>query len=121
MSQKIVNPAKFLDLYKSDIGRSRAEQRLFERRLEEEATSEALENRARFDKPAVPDAQILFDPVNQKAGVAIRGAKFICELPRGYGGPGCELAMIEGNRFIVVQPDKSPLLLDPQTGTTRSL
>jgi hypothetical protein len=121
MSQKIVNPATFLDLYQSDIGRSRAERRLFDQRLETEATNEALENRARFDKPAVPDAQILFDPVRQKAGVAIRGAKFICELPEGYGGPGCELAMLEGNRFVVTQPDKSPLLLDPQTGSTRRL
>jgi hypothetical protein len=121
MSKKIVNPLGFLEQYKSTPMRSLAERRLFEMRLEEEAEAEALENRARFDKPAVPDAQILFDPVRQKAGVAIRGAKFICELPEGYGGPGCELAMLEGNRFVVTQLDKSPLLIDPQTGTTRRL
>jgi hypothetical protein len=121
MSQKIVDPHGFLRLYKSDVGRSRTERSLFERRLTEEADAQAAEDRATFNRPGVPDAQLVFFAASQTVGVAVRGAKFICPLPTGYGGPGCELALLEGNKLIVVQPDKSPLLIDPQTGTTRRL
>jgi hypothetical protein len=121
MSEKIVDPHSFLGLYKSDIGRSRAERGLLERRLTDEADKQAIEDAATFDRPSVPDAQLVFDPVSQTMGVAVRHAKFVCRLPKGYGGPGCELAMLEGNKFVVVQPDKATLLINPETGSTRPL
>lgn len=121
MSEKVINPHSLLELYKTDVGRSRAEKSLFDKRLTEEADKQALEDKARFDRPAVPNAQIVFNPVTHQAGVAVRHAKFVCMLPQGYGGPGCELALLPGNKLVVIQPDKSPLLIDPEHGTTRSL
>lgn len=121
VSQKIIDPHSLLDLYRSDVGRSRAEKSLFDKRLTEESDRQAREDRATFDRPAVPDAQIVVDITNGQAGVAVRGARRVCPLPGGYGGPGCELAMIDGDKLIVIQPDKPCLLIDPETGTTRRL
>lgn len=121
MSQKIIDPHSLLDLYRSDVGRSRVEKSLFDKRLTEESDRQAREDRATFERPAVPDAQIVVDITNGQAGVAVRGARRVCPLPGGYGGPGCELAMIEGDKLIVIQPDKPCLLIDPETGTTRRL
>lgn len=121
MSQKIVDPLGYLKLYKSDVGRSLAERSLLDKRLTEEADKQALEDRARFDKPAVPEAQLVYNPATHAMGVAVRGAKRVCQLPKGYGGPGCELAMWKENAFVVIQPDKPTLLINPETGTTREL
>ncbi len=122
MSEKVIDPASLLPLVRPDI--SARDRRLFEMRLADEAADQALEDRAKdpiLGKPAVPDAQLVYNAVKHTTGVAVRGAKFICELPKGYGGPGCELALIPGNKLIVIQPDKQPLVIDPETGTTRRL
>lgn len=121
MSQKVINPHSLLDLYRADVGRSRHEKALFDRRLDEEVERQALEDRATFDKPSVPNAQIVFDVSTGTAGVAVRGARRVCPLPKGYGGPGCELAMLEDTKLVVIQPDKPTLLIDTDHGTTRRL
>lgn len=121
MSQKIIDPHSLLGLYKSDIGRSRAEKSLFDKRLTEESDKQAIEDRATFDRPAMPGAQIVFDAANGRFGVAVLHARRVCPLPIGYGGPGCELAMLEDTKLVVIQPDKPTLLIDTDQGTTRSL
>jgi hypothetical protein len=93
-------------------------------RLAEEYADEQAEARARgmnFGAPSIPDAQLVFNHSTQTVGVAVRGARMICPLPKGYEGGGLELAMIPGNRLIAICPGKTPLLIDPQTGTTRRL
>ncbi|AIY40173.1 hypothetical protein LT85_1015 [Collimonas arenae] len=98
--------------------------KLFEQRMEEEAAEDVREAAAgglKFGPPPVPDAQLVYSPASNKVGVAIRGAQRICELPKEYTGTGMELALIPGNRLIVTHPNHSPLLIDPQTGTTRKL
>jgi hypothetical protein len=122
MSEKLFDPLEMLDQVRPDA--SARDRRLFEMRLAEEYEAERKEQQAKdpiLGRPAMPDAQLVFNASTNTAGVAIRGAKFICTLPKGYGGPGCELALIDGGRMIVVQPDHAPLLIDPQTGTTRRL
>lgn len=122
MSEKIFDLNDLRKLIRPEA--SARDRRLFEMRQEQEAAEQLAEDRAKtmnFGPPPVPDAQLVFNQATQSAGVAIRGAKFICTLPKGYGGPGCELAMIPGNRLVVIQPDKAPLLIDPQTGKTRRL
>jgi hypothetical protein len=123
MSEKIIDPLGLLSQVRPDADPHL--KRLFEMRLAEEFEEEQAE-RAAAEKTkdvrfgAVPEAQLVYNAANHTTGVAVRGAKYICPLPRGYGGPGCELAMVpEG--LIVVQPDKSPLLIDPTNGTTRRL
>ena len=122
MSEKLFDPLKLLDQVRKDADPKL--KRLFEMRLAEEYEDEQAEQRAKdptLGRPAVPDAQLVFNATTNTAGVAVRGAKRICPLPKGYGGPGCELALIDGGRLIVIQPDKSPLLIDPEHGTTRRL
>lgn len=123
MSEKVIDHLSLLSQVRPDADPHL--KRLFEMRLAEELEEEALEQRhaervkdVRFGP--VPEAQLVFDATNQRTGVAVRGAKFICPLPKGYGGPGCELAMVPQG-LIVIQPDKSSLLIDPTTGTTRRL
>lgn len=122
MSEKIIDPMSLLSQVRPDA--DPALKRLFDMRLADELESQAREDRAKdpiTGRPSIPDAQLVYDAVKHTTGVAVRGAKFICQLPKGYGGAGCELAMIPGDRLIVVQPDKQPLIIDPQTGTTRRL
>ena len=121
MSEKIVDPNSFLSLYKPSATRTLAERSLFERRLQEEHDQQAIEDRATFDRPKVPQAQLVFNDATQTMGVAVKGGKFVCMLPKGYGGPGCELALLEESKLVVVQPDKPVLLIDPSTGSTRRL
>lgn len=122
MSEKVIDPASLLVHVRPDA--SARDRRLFEMRLAEEAAAEYVETHAKdpiIGRPAIPDAQLVYDATKHTAGVAIRGARRVCPLPKGYGGPGCELAVIPGNRLVVVQPDRSPLLIDPETGSTRRL
>lgn len=91
------------------------------------AEEEAEAQRARTFKdtfkegaPEIPEAQLVFSP-GGGMGVAIRGSKFVCHLPKGYSGPGLELALIDRGRYIVTFPDKPPLLVNPQTGVTSPL
>ena len=122
MSEKVIDPNSLLPLVRRDV--SAHDRRLFEMRLADEAADQALEDRAKdpiLGRPAVPDAQLVYNATTHTTGVAIRGAKFICQLPKGYGGAGCELALIDRGRLIVIQPDRAPLLIDPETGTTRRL
>ena len=98
--------------------------RLLDRRFEEEelearAQASASEN-LRFGAPDIPNAQLVFSP-DSGVGVAVKGEKFVCQLPKGYDGRGLELAVIKGGRYIVTHPNHSPLLIDPQRGTTRPL
>lgn len=121
MSEKLFDPLKLLDQVRKDADPKL--KRLFEMRIAEEYEDERKEQQAKdpvLGRPSVPDAQLVFSDAGG-VGVAVRGAKRICPLPKGYGGPGCELAAIPGNRLIVIQPDKSPLLIDPEQGTTRRL
>lgn len=122
MSEKVIDPCSLLKLVRPDADpRAR---RLFEMRLEEEQADEESEARQAamtMGAPPIPDAQLVYNASSHSTGVAIRGARFICPLPKGYGGPGCELAMIPGNKLIVVQPDKPALVIEPRTGTTRRL
>lgn len=122
MSEKLFDLKDLRKLIRPEA--SAKDRRLFEMRQEEEHAAEEAEARARamtLGAPAIPDAQLVYNHPTQTMGVAIRGAKFICALPKGYGGPGLELAMIPGNRLIAICPDKPALLIDPQTGTTRRL
>lgn len=123
MSEKVIDPLSLLAQVRPDA--SASDRRLFEMRIAEEYEAERDEQKGaartkdvRFGP--VPEAQLVYNATNHTTGVAVRGAKFICPLPKGYGGPGCELAMVPQG-LIVVQPDKSPLLINPQTGTTRRL
>lgn len=122
MSEKIIDPLGLLSQVRKDADPKL--KRLFEQRVAEECEDEQAELRAKqptMGQAPIPDAQLVYNASNHTAGVAVRGARFICPLPKGYGGPGCELAVIPGDRLIVVQPDKPALLIDPQTGTTQRL
>lgn len=120
MSEKVIDPASLLEQVRPEA--SARDRRLFEMRLAEEYDAEQAEQRAKDVKVGpVPEAQLVYNTATHTTGVAIRGAKRVCVLPKGYGGAGCELAAVEGNRFVVIQPDKPALLIDPETGTTRRL
>lgn len=122
MSEKVIDFRALRKLVRPDA--SRADRRLIEMRFEEEEADEAAEARLKtviMGAPPIPDAQLVFNQSSQKMGVAIRGAKFICTLPDGYSGPGLSLAMLPGNRICAIHPEHSPLLIDPETGTTRRL
>jgi hypothetical protein len=98
--------------------------RLFDRRQEEEDQSAALNRefgeRYSMGAPELPEAQLVFSP-NGGIGVAIKGARYVCRLPKGYSAQGLEIGLIDGGRYIVKHPNHPPLLLDPQSGGTRSL
>lgn len=122
MSEKVIDPLKLLSQVRPEA--SAADRRLFEMRLADEYADEQAESRARelnLGAPSIPDAQLVFNNATQTVGVAVRGARMICPLPKGYEGKGLELAMIPGGRLIAICPGQSPLLIDPQTGTTRRL
>lgn len=122
MSEKVIDPLKLLSQVRPEA--SAKDRRLFEMRLADEYADEQAEARARelnMGPPPIPDAQLVFNQATQTVGVAIRGARMICPLPKGYEGRGLELAVIPGNRLIAIHPDKPALLIDPQTGTTRRL
>lgn len=125
MSEKVIDPMSLLAQVRKDV--DPRDRRLFEMRLAEEYEAEKNETRwanaveRSQAKPSVPQAQLVYDHANETTGVAIDGAKFVCALPKGYGGPGCELAVIPGDRLIVIQPGKPELLIDPETGKTRRL
>jgi hypothetical protein len=122
MSEKVINPTSLLSQVRPEA--SARDRRLFEMRLAEEHDAEHAEQRAKYataGAPPIPDAQLVYNAATQTTGVAIRGARRICPLPKGYGGPGCELAMIHDNVLIVIQPGLSPLSIDPETGKTRRL
>jgi hypothetical protein len=99
--------------------------RLLDKRFEDEhdaARAEtAISPHFREGPPPIPDAQIVVNMAKGTTGVAVKGARYVCQLPKGYAGPALELAAIEGNRFIVTHPNHVPLLIDPQTGATRPL
>ncbi|HBO83109.1 MULTISPECIES: hypothetical protein [unclassified Cupriavidus] len=120
MSEKIFDLKDLRKLIRPDA--DARDRRLFEMRQEQEAAEQLAEDRAKDVKMGPPpDAQLVYNHPTQTMGVAIRGARRVCPLPKGYGGPGTELAMLPGNRLIVISPDKSPLEIDPQLGTTRRL
>ena len=101
---------------------NRNESRLLDRRFDDEeraANAERL-SRETFREGPPPDAQLVFNP-NSGVGVAVKGAPFVCNLPKGYEGKGLELAVIDRGRLIVTHPDLPALLVDPQRGTTRAL
>src|SRR5580692_6850344 len=97
MSEKVIDPLGLLSQVRLDADPKL--KRLFEMRVAEEFDDQRAEiahaervKDVRFGP--VPEAQLVFDATNQRTGVAVRGAKYICPLPKGYGGPGCELAMV---------------------------
>lgn len=99
------NDARLLDMRQAD---------------ETAAAEREAESASRFKPGPPPDAQLVFNP-DKGVGVAVRGARLVCPLPAGYSGPALELALIDGGRLIVTHPDKPPLLIDPQHGTTSPL
>ncbi|CAJ0778852.1 hypothetical protein LMG7141_00808 [Ralstonia condita] len=122
MSEKLFDLKDLHKLIRPEV--SARDRRLFDMRQEQESLEQLAEDRAKemtAGPPPVPDAQLVFNQATQTMGVAVRGARRVCPLPKGYSGAGTELAILPGNRLIVISPDKSPLLIDPQTGTTRRL
>jgi hypothetical protein len=109
---------KFEPLIKPII--SRRDRRLLEKRFEAEYVASEFREKAKpsAGAPALPDAQLVYSPAG-KLGVAVKGARFVCELPAGYSN--VELALIDGNRMIVTCPTAPPLLIDPHTGAVRPL
>lgn len=101
-----------------------ADTRLLDKRFEEEerAARGEREFAENFTEgpPPLPDAQLVFNQAKGTFGVAVRGARYVCELPRGYER-GVELAVIDGQRLIATCPDKKPLLIDHERGVTRPL
>jgi hypothetical protein len=122
MSEKVIDFRALRKLVRPDA--SLADRRLIEMRFEEEEADEAAEARHRaatMGAPPIPEAQLVYSHASQTMGVAVRGARFVCPLPKGYEGPGLELAVIPGERLIVVHPNLPALLIQPETGTTRRL
>jgi len=122
MSEKVIDPDSLLTLVRP--GAARADRRLFEERREREFNLQRIEDQALdpgLYRQAVPNARLVFSEATGLVGVAVKGAARVCPLPRGYGGPGCELALLPGDRIVVIQPDQRPLEIDPRTGTTKPL
>lgn len=98
--------------------------RLLDKRFEEEdraaAGERAFAENFTEGAPALPDAQLVFNQAKGTFGVAVRGARFVCELPKGYA-KGVELAVIAGERLIATCPGQKPLLIDGQRGTALPL
>ena len=105
--------------------RDRREMQLFENLREQEHV--AQERRDDFDSrftmgaPQLPQAQVVFNAAKGVFGVAVQGAPFVCELPKGYQAQGLELALIEGDRYVATFPGRTALLIDAQRGTVRKL
>lgn len=100
-----------------------ANTRLLDKRFEDEAQSaernDEFGKRFKMGAPDLPDAQIVLGP--NGPGVAIKGARFVCQLPPGYSGQGLALNVMPGGHIVVTHPSHSPLLIDAQRGTTRPL
>jgi hypothetical protein len=122
MSEKIIDIAALRKLLNPQIDNKA--RKLIEQRFQQEQEDEDREYAQRtmtMGAPALPDAQLVYNHEKGTVGVAVRKAKFICDLPQGYTGKGLELAVIEGNRLIAIHPDHPPLLINPADGTTRRL
>lgn len=122
MSEKIIDPMGLLG--QVDRNADPKLKRLFEKRVEEEFEAEQAEARMKAvtaGAPPLPQAELVYCGASNLMGVAVKGFPFVCQLPKGYSGPGMELAAIEGDRLIVTHPNHPPLLICPQTGTTRRL
>lgn len=105
--------------------RDRHDLALFEKRQEQEHVAserrDAFSDRYKVGAPELPEAQVVFNANKGTFGVAVRGAHFVCELPKGYERQGLELALIDGDRYVVTFPGKSALLVEPQTGRVSKL
>lgn len=96
------------------------DKRLFEQRIAEEHADEQRELSGKsVTLGPPPEAQLVYDHARGSVGVAIRGARRVVELPKGYGGAGAELGMIDDGMFVLTQPDRSPLMINPHTGIAR--
>lgn len=121
MSEKIIDFKDLRKLIRPDA--SMADRKLIEQRFQEEEHAQVAEDKQQSliqGAPPIPEAQLIFSANTNSFGVAVRGGKFVCPLPKGYGA-GLELAVIDGERIIAIQPDKPTLLIEPKTGTTRRL
>jgi hypothetical protein len=122
MSEKVINVQDLRKLVRKDAP---LKDRLWiEQRFEEEEAAEQAEAKhlaVAMGAPPIPQAQLVYNHTNQTVGVAIKGAKMICPLPKGYDGKGLALAVLPGERICVTHPNHSPLLIDPISGTTRRL
>lgn len=122
MSEKLIDYRGLRKLIRPDLNMQ--SRRLIEQRLEAEEAAEAAEAKQIalvMGAPPIPEAQLVYDHTNGTVGVAIRGAKLICKLPKGYEGPALSLAVLPGERIVVLHPNYPVLLLEPATGTTRRL
>lgn len=124
MSEKVIDLNDMIKTIKHTvIGEDR---RMIEDRLRTEAEHQALEDEAealqasrKSNSPV--DAQLVFSPEKGAVGVAVRGARRVCMLPKGYDGRGLELALMNEKVIVAICPGKSPLILDTDNGTTRRL
>jgi hypothetical protein len=96
---------------------------LLDRRQEEEAAvaqrQQAFRDQYKDGPPPLPDVQVVFSHERGTFGVAVRGAQFVCTLPKGYEKQGLELNALDGGMWCATFPGRSPLLLDPRTGNVR--
>jgi len=122
MSEKLIDFKDLRKLIRPDA--SMKDRRLIEMRFQEEEAAEQAEAKQKamiMGAPPLPQAQLVYDHGSNTVGVAIRGAKLICKLPKGYEGPVLSLAVLPGERIVALHPNHPPLLLEPVTGTTRRL
>lgn len=98
---------------------------LFDKRLETEHEAERRQRefagKFQVGAPEMPDAQIVFSTSKGTFGVAVKGARFVCDLPRGYERQGLEIGLIDGGLFVVTFPGKPALVIDPHAGTVRRM
>ena len=99
--------------------------RLFDKLQEQEhervQQHEAFNDQFTMGAPEIPDAQVVMNLAKGTFGVAVKGARFVCELPKGYSDKGLELAVIPDGRLIAMHPNHPPLVINPDNGTTHQL
>ncbi len=120
MSEKLIDIGKMTSMVRKNADPHL--KRLFTKRMEEEAEEQLKEDaqsKMIIGAPPLPQAQLVFNQATQRMGVAVRGAKYVCTLPKEYAGPELSLAVIDGERIIALHPNHPPLLIQPETGTTR--
>jgi hypothetical protein len=122
MSEKIIDWQKMRSLVRKDA--SWADRKMIEQRFLEEEEAEAEEAKQRamiMGAPPCPEAQLVYNHAQGNMGVVVRGGRFVVPLPKGYEGQGLSIAVLPGERIVALHPSHPPLLIDPQSGTSRKL
>jgi hypothetical protein len=66
------------------------------------------------------EVSLMYDHANQRHGVAIRGFRYVCQLPEGYD----ELSVIRDvadGMVLLAHPLHPPLVCDPRDGSVREV